>query len=134
MHFSGLTSSTRKCIDVLGVFQRANFFDAVAQTGDSYHTVLNLKNTVSVAISIPVGAGETFDTSSLLGCGPLGIVDVNALQRIAEKTLIPSLTAQGVDPSNFPIFLFYNVVMSDGPNAPDNNCCILGFHSGIGSA
>ncbi len=46
-------------------FQRANFFDAVELTGDSYHTVLNLKNTVSSICDYrtepPVRA---FDTSA----------------------------------------------------------------------
>lgn len=117
-------------------FQRANLFAVISQTGDRYHTRLNLLKTVPISITVAAPSGVVSDTSAFHGCEPVAIVNVNAAQKIAEKTLLPKLKAQGVAPTNFPIFLFYNVLMSDGPPTDVNNpnCCILGFHSGIGSA
>lgn len=96
-------------------FQRANFFDAVNPTGDSYHTLLDLTDTVSATASIPAPSGKVFSADSLGSCAPVGVMNVNTFQNIVEKTLIPGLAAQGVGPTNVPIFLLYNVVMSEGP-------------------
>src|SRR5690348_1655945 len=43
-------------------------------------------------------------------------------------TLIPALAKQGIGPTNFPLFLLYNVVMFDS-----EGCCILGYHGATGS-
>ncbi len=114
-------------------FQRANFFDAVNPTGDSYHTLLNLTDTVSATVSIAASSGKVFSADSLGSCAPVGVMNVNTFQNIVEKTLIPGLAAQGVGPTNVPIFLLYNVVMSEGPpkGNPPTNCCILGYHSAV---
>ncbi len=130
---NGVTEEESQYVDA---FQRANFFEAISQTGNRYHTRLNLLNTVPVSITISAPSGLVFDTSSFGGCEPIAVVNVSALQKIAEKTLIPKLKSQGVGPTTFPIFLFYNVVMNEGnpTDPPNQNCCILGFHSAIGSA
>ena len=114
-------------------FQRANFFQAVDPTGNSYHTLLNLTATLSaISVSIAAAHGGTF--AGLGGCSPLGVVDVNTFDNMVIKTLLPSLASQGVGPTTVPIFLLYNVAMSTGPPHQDlGNCCILGYHSGIGS-
>ena len=39
--------------------------------------------------------------------------------------MLPSLISSGeIKPTQFPVFLFYNVVMTNG-----GNCCIIGYHS-----
>ncbi len=130
---NGVTEEDSQYVDA---FQRANFFNEISQTGNRYHTKLNLLKTVPISITVSAPSGLVLDTSPFGGCEPIAIVNVNAIQKVAEKTLIPKLKSQGVGPTNFPIFLFYNVVMNDGPptDPPNKNCCILGFHSGIGSA
>jgi hypothetical protein len=114
-------------------FQRANFFDLVNPTGDSYHNVLNLLSTApTISVNVSPSSGGTFETG--FSCEPFGVMDINAFDNLVTKNLIPSLASKGVGPTNFPIFLLYNVVMSDGPPANDlGNCCILGYHSGLSS-
>jgi hypothetical protein len=58
----------------------------------------------------------------------LGIVNINTLDSILTGTILPQLAAQGVDTSQFPIFLLYNLVMSIGVPNNLNKCCVLGFH------
>lgn len=125
---NGVAEDNTQYVDA---FQRANFFDAVNPTGNSYHTQLNLLSTTSVSVSIPASSGGTFSAP----CGLLGVMAVDTFDTIVRNTLLPSLASKGVGPTNFPIFLLYNVVMSDGP--PQNglpNCCTLGYHSGTSSA
>jgi hypothetical protein len=129
---NGVDEGTTQYIDA---FQRASFNGAVNETGNSYHTLLNLTNTVpvvSVAMNSPSGA--VFDGTVDGFCGKVGVVDINAFDPKVLSTVLPSLVAQGVGPTTIPILLFYNVVMTDGP--PDQqdpfagNCCILGYHGG----
>jgi len=116
-------------------FQRANFFNFVNPTGNSYHTLLNLiKTTAGISTSIAASAGKTVPADTIPpSCAPIGVMNVNTFQGIVEKTLIPALAAQGVGPTTIPIFLLYNAVMSDGipKGNPPMNCCILGFHSAV---
>ena len=41
------------------------------------------------------------------------------------------LASEGVNSSQFPIFLFYNTVMSGVSPTNLNKCCILGFHNAV---
>jgi hypothetical protein len=127
---NGVDEGSTQYVDA---FQRANFDSALSQTGHSYRTLLNLKNTLpvqSVTLNAPNGAWTDAN------CGKIGVVDINAFNMTKVPTLLSNLA--GVGPTTVPVFLFYNVVMTDGP--PDQvdplgtGCCILGFHSGITSA
>jgi hypothetical protein len=132
---NGVDESNTQYVDA---FQRANFDSAVSDTGNSYHTLLNLKNTLpaqSVTLNAPSGA--TTDAN----CGKIGVVDINAFNGSKVPALLTSLAAQGVGPTTIPVFLFYNVVMTEGPpdqldplDSPQQPCCILGFHSGVSSS
>src|SRR5260370_22464089 len=107
-------------------FQRANFWSNVSVTGDSYHTLMNVATLDSVILNVPVGLGQTRPAP----CGSLARMEINWFDNYLRTTLIPSLAGQGVNPTTFPIFLIYNVVMYIGS---PNNFCVLGFHGAFGN-
>jgi len=115
----------------LDAYQRANFWQSVQ--GTNYHTLLSPVKTLA-PISLDLSGNNSLAISAALfgSCGPLGIVDINTLFPILVS-LTQSLAPQGVSPSTFPIFLLYNVVMSEGNPANLNLCCVLGFHGASGS-
>jgi hypothetical protein len=105
-------------------FQRASFWTPIKKNGGTYHNKLKLVTLKPVKINL--GSHSAILTST---CGPLGGVDINEFEPLLEQTIIPGL-GQGVNPKTFVTFLMYNVVMYEGNT---NNCCILGYHYGIGS-
>lgn len=115
----------------LDAYQRANFWQFTQ--GTNYHTLLSPVKTLAPVFLNLSGNDSLAVSPALFGsCGPLGIVNVNTLSPILVS-LTQSLAGQGVNPSTFPIFLLYNVVMSGGSPANLNLCCILGFHGASGS-
>jgi hypothetical protein len=127
---SGVGVGTAQYIDA---FERASFWTNVSMTGDRYHTPLSPVTTLSAfTVSPPSGKGATFSTSPFGGCGKIGVMDINWFDPFVTGTIIPSLASQGVGPTVFPIFLFYNVVMSEGTPSLGSNCCILGYHGATG--
>ena len=115
----------------LDAFQRANFWQFVG--GTDYHTLVNPVVLQPVAINIGSNDGVAIPASLFGTCGSLGIVTFKTLDSILVGTLLPQLAAQGVDTSQFPIFLLYNTVMSVGLPEDLNKCCVLGFHGATGS-
>jgi len=113
------------------LFQRANFWNDVNVTGDSYHTRLNAITLNAVVVNVPSGDGTTNSASLYGGCGKIGVMNINWFDPYVQSTLLPSLAAQGVGPTNLPIFLFYNVVMSNGTPSLTGSCCILGYHAAV---
>jgi hypothetical protein len=116
----------------LDAFQRGNFWTNVSVTGDRYHTMLSPVTTLApVTVNVPAPNGTTNASG---GCGRIGVMDINWWQPHVESTIIPSLAAQGVNPTTLPLFLFYNVVMTQGtPTLTGSTCCILGYHTAFGS-
>jgi hypothetical protein len=112
-------------------FQRANFWQLVG--GTNYHTLVNPVVFQPFTLNISSNDGVAIPASLFGTCGSLGIVDINVLRPILTGTLLPQLAAQGVDTSQFPIFLLYNTVMSEGMPENLNKCCVLGFHGATGS-
>jgi len=116
-------------------FQRANFFDAVNPTGNSYHALLNLTKTVPV-VSVTMNSPDGAIADGL--CGKVGVIDLNVFNPMVKSTILPQLASQGVGPATLPVLVFYNVVLTEGPPDQVNpfgtpGCCVLGFHSGTGS-
>ncbi len=114
-------------------FQRANFWQV--DDHDAYHVLLNpVKTLAAVVINVPAGDGLALSTSAFgppAFCAPLGIIDINWFDAYLDSTVIPALAAQGVNPSNFPIFLLHNVVMAT-PVTNLSTCCIIGYHGYTG--
>jgi hypothetical protein len=102
------------------LFQRANFFKNTGPGGanPNYEVTLTLK-------TLPVVQLSTYYSSKLLKrCHAVGFVDINSLNYIIARQIIPMLASSGVKPTTLPIFLLNNIVMTDA-----SVCCIFGFHS-----
>jgi len=108
----------------LDAFQRANFWQFVS--GSDYHTMLTPHVLPPVTVNLPGKQGLAFGFG---GCGPLAIVDFDVMLRQVFNKLLVSEGAN-IDSSKFPIFLFYNTVMSSS-SGDLNHCCILGFHNAV---
>jgi hypothetical protein len=92
------------------------------------------KQTITVANPTVNGAtfvpGVPCSTNALTTDNPprLGVVNINFL----DPLLNGFITTLGIQPNQFPLFLLYGVVISDGDAQNSNNCCILGYHNGSG--
>lgn len=121
----------------IDAFQRANFWQYVQNTGDSYHTLLSytegdplvftveyasptLLAEVRVGVNGPCtnanGSGTT-NGSGYEGYVNIGIVDAQLRQYIATHSITPD---------QLPIFVLYNVVM---PNLDNPGFYTGGYHS-----
>jgi hypothetical protein len=112
-------------------FQRGNFWKFVS--GTDYHTLVNPVLFQPVTLNVAANEGLAIPSTLFGSCGPLGIVNINTLDSFLTGTLLPQLASQGVDTSQFPIFLLYNLVMSIGVPNNLNKCCVLGFHGATGT-
>jgi hypothetical protein len=112
-------------------FQRANFYHYTNPAGTSpgYHVYLNPTGTVYF-YNPPIKPPATASGVAFVGkCGIVGLVSMSWLQNFIRTHLIPGLNTVGVGATQFPVFLFYNVVMCPG-NPANGHCGILGFHDG----
>ena len=116
--------------------QRGQFWQNVQLTGNSYHVAFNPVTTAPVqTASFVTGGLDAQIYTGFSTCGAsTGFVNRAGLFGVVSKTSWDSvgrglISSLGIQPTQFPIFLFYNVVMSNGPPASNlSNCCILGYH------
>jgi hypothetical protein len=126
-NFGGTDVGTTQYVDA---FQRANFWQV--DDHDTFHTLLGPVRTLSpIVIHVPAKDGTTLPTSLTGTCATEGIVDINWFDAYLDTVVIPALVCQGVNPSNFPLFLVHNVVWAS-PATDLNQCCILGYHAVTG--
>ncbi len=111
----------------MDAFQRGNFWQSVG--GTDYHTLVNAMLLDPITINISANDGLAIPASLFGSCGALGIVNINTLDSI----IVSKLASIGVDTSQFPVFLLYNLVMSVGQPTNLNKCCVLGFHGAAGT-
>ena len=114
-------------VQYLDGFQREEFAKYILKSGapnPGYHVNLSpVSNEPAQLVNVPSGVGVTASG----GCGgaAVGELDISSWDSFLQSTLLPSLISKGeVKPTQFPVFLFYNVVMTNG-----GNCCIIGYHS-----
>jgi hypothetical protein len=117
-------------------FQRAAFYPQVSAGSSAWHLAFNVTVAAKQTISVPNNGvlGATFTPNSpcttnlITDDNPnrLGVVDINYIDPLLNA-IIANL---GITRSQFPLFLIYGVVMSDGTAGNTNNCCILGYHNG----
>jgi hypothetical protein len=120
-------------------FQRASFYGApsfYAQISPAYHLGFNVTVAAAQTISVANGtsSGDTYSTTGDCSTNTtamdnpprLGVIDVNYIDPLLNA-IIANL---GISRSQFPLFLIYGVVMSNGSALNLNNCCILGYHNG----
>ncbi len=125
--FGGTLVGTTQYVDA---FQRANFWEV--DDHDTYHVLLGpVKTLKTVVINVPGKYGTTLPTSLTGTCATEGIVDINWFDAYLDSTVIPALASEGVNPSNFPIFLVHDVVWAS-PVTNLNDCCFIGYHGYTG--
>lgn len=131
-NFGGVDVGSTQATDA---FQRANFWNTIDR--NSYHVLLaplHLLSPVTLNAPAPSGGvgGLALDLPNLIPgiCGRLGLVDINTIDSFVTSQFA-SLLAQGVKPSNFPIFMFYNTAFSIGDPANLGNCCAGGYHNAV---
>jgi hypothetical protein len=115
----------------IDAFQRANFWQFVQ--GTNYHTLVNPVMLPPITLNISIAKALAIPPSLFGSCGSLGIIEKKTFDSIVTNTLLPQLAAEGVDTSQFPIFLMYNVVLSLAAPNNLNQCCVLGYHGSTGS-
>ena len=108
---------------LMSAYQRANFWSSVK--GSQYGvTLAPARAPIIVDITAPAGSSVVSLTAT---CGTqhraakLGEIDINAYDAI-----INSLIATYATPTQLPIVLSYNVVLTDA-----GGCCILGYHNAV---
>jgi hypothetical protein len=112
---------------VTSAFERAEFWKFAKPTGinPTYGVQLARTTLPKVVVNVPAADSAAF-TGVPCGNTLLGAVNLSWLDNYLQKTVIPSLTAKGVNASNLPFFLTHNVVEYEGTTS---NCCVLGYHS-----
>ena len=113
----GVDMGTTQYIDA---FQRANFWGEV-QSNTGYHVLLGGPTVLSEQTLRP--SSRTGTTGVVFGFNA-GLVDINWFD-VQLQNLISKL---GIQPNTFPIFLTYNVYLTE-----NGSCCIGGYHSSAGS-
>ena len=112
-------------------FQRANFWNVINR--NSYHVLLSARVLRPLTLNVPAPSngvgGLALDLPGLIGlCGRIGLVDIGTIDGFVTGAL-SQLLAQGVNPSNLPIFMFYNAAFAIGDPTDLNNCCAGGYHN-----
>jgi hypothetical protein len=126
--FGGTNVGDTQYIDA---FMRGAFWDVENRT--AYHLLLGPVKTLDpIRINVPDDLGTTLPQSDFPSCGPFGIVDINFLDAALTRQVLSKLAPKGVNASNFPIFLMYNVVLAS-PVTNLNTCCVLGYHGAANS-
>lgn len=100
---NGLGVGNRQYVDA---FQRANFWEHV--DGTPYGVELALTTLPAVQVTVPSANGSTVVNN----CGKQGRMQIAWWRTYLTGTLIPSLAAQGVTPTTFPLFLLSSVIES----------------------
>jgi hypothetical protein len=121
---NGVGVGTTQYIDA---FQRAEFWQNLSVTGDRYHVMLHPFTVLpEQTFNVPANEGGTF---TIGGCENLGVMDLTTWDNFVQGTLIPFVAAHGGGTTSFPLFLLYNVGMSNFKSGAPQFCCILGYHS-----
>jgi hypothetical protein len=111
----GANMGTTQYIDA---FQRANFWDT---SGNPSHLLLGGPTVLAEqTLNVPRRSG----TTGVVFGFTAGLVDINYFDKQAH-TLLTNL---GITPNEFPIFLTYDVYLTQ-----NHSCCIGGYHSSTGS-
>jgi hypothetical protein len=111
----GANMGTTQYIDA---FQRANFWDT---SGNPSHLLLGGPTVLAEqTLKVPRRSGSTGVVFGFTA----GLVDINYF----DNQLHTLLTNLGITPNEFPIFLTYDVYLTQ-----NHSCCIGGYHSSTGN-
>jgi hypothetical protein len=124
--FNGVNVGTTQYVNG---FRRAEFWNQIGGSGAYQNTLTpTVGNTISLTVS------STYGILYSSGCSELGIVSNAWLTVMLERYVIPELQRDGLlKTTQFAAFLLKNVVQSGSTPPVVSNCCILGYHSAVGS-
>ena len=106
----------------IDAFQRANFGGSVSNPS---HLVLGGPTVLpEVTLNVPRHYGSNGNVFGFTA----GLVDINYFDSQLH-TLLTNLASSGVGPNTFPIFITYDVYLTQ-----NRSCCIGGYHSSTGSS
>ncbi len=117
--------------------QRAQFWSAVSSVSPAYHLGMNVTvapvQTITTANDTAGNAGSysfsgDCSTNSPSQDNPArwAAIDINYL----DGQLISIVGSLGLTANQFPLFVIYKTIITEGPPGNLNgNCCILGYHS-----
>lgn len=111
--------------------RRAEFWTTI-QGSSAYQNELNYSfaNVYELTAAVVGSHGTTAGS----GCAQLGVLSTNWLDGILQSTVMPALTSSGaISPNAVVLFLFENIVQSDSDPPDTSSCCILGYHSAVGT-
>lgn len=122
--FDSTTTYTQGGVDVgttqyEDAYQRANFWGTV-QSNSNYHVLLSQTVLAEQTLSPSRTYGKTGSPFGFTA----GLVDINWF----DAQLPTIMSRLGVQPNTFPIFLTYDVYLTQG-----GGCCIGGYHSSEGN-
>lgn len=122
-------------------FLRGEFW-SYTRSEPSYHLTLTPSTASKLTISVNAGryGSTTAAVYNLSGsqCGyntgtnphaKIGVININTIDTLLQNYI----TANGLNASQFPFFVLYNAVMSEGPANNLNYCCVLGYHNALGN-
>lgn len=111
----------------LDAFMRANFWGSAQSNG--YHLILGQPAVTSpVTISVPLAQGVTKKIKNPPYNSMIGEVSLTYFQNQINSIL--ATNSVGVNPSQFVVFVYYNVFFYEYAVA---DCCVLGFHNQDGN-
>jgi hypothetical protein len=102
-------------------FQRANFWGTISSHTNSHLLLGNPTVLPEQTFTVPTNYGKTGAPFGFTA----GLVDINWF----DAQLPNIIAAEGIQPNAFPIFLTYDVYLTQG-----GGCCIGGYHSAEGSS
>ena len=113
---------------ITDAFQRAEFWKYAKPGGINPGFGINLSVTTHRAVTVLVPPAD--EATNTIGCGNglEGAANINWLDPVIRRTVIPSLK---VSPATVPIFLLHNFVEYVGTAS---NCCVLGYHNAFNTA
>jgi len=127
--FDSTTTYTQGGIDVgttqyEDAYQRANFWGTVS-TNTNYHILLGGPTVLPTqTLNVPSADGSRASEFGFTA----GLVNINWF----DPEIQSLITKLGIQPNTFPIFLTYDVYLTNG-NPTSGNCCIGGYHSYTGT-
>ena len=105
----------------IDAYQRANFWGTVSSHTNSHLLLGNPTVLPEKTLTVPANYGKTGSPFGFTA----GLVDINWF----DAQLPNIIAAEGIQPNAFPIFLTYDVYLTQG-----GSCCIGGYHSAEGNS
>jgi hypothetical protein len=102
-------------VQVTDAYQRADFWQYANPSGinPAYGIGLSPATLKPITISVPSADEKTGTMTRPCGNGHVGEISVQWLDGYLQKTALPSLASEGINPATVPIFLLHNVVEYD---------------------